>query len=85
MTPVQQQGYKVGDKFTFTDSAKTMPPSFIMECVGFNPDDVLTLAIDDGTEFPVFTSPSGCTYNHGPDGTPGSHIKLALVTPYLED
>lgn len=83
MTPSQQRGYKVGDKFTFTDNAKNLPVGFVRECVGFSPDDVLTLAIDTGTNFPVFTG-EGCTFHKGPDDTPGAHIALALVQPFKE-
>lgn len=83
MTPSQQLGYKVGDKFIFTANAKNSPVGLIRECVGFGPEDVFTLTIDTGTTFPVFTG-EGCTYHHGPDGTPGAHIALNLVTPYKE-
>lgn len=83
MTPSQQLGYKVGDKFTFTDNAKQFPDGLAKECTGFGKHDTLTLAIDDGTSLPVFTG-DGCTYPHGPHGTPGAHVHLDLVQPIKE-
>lgn len=83
MTPAQELGWKVGDKFVFTDKAKEFPEGLVRECTGFGPYDVLTLAIDDETCAPVFTG-DACEYHHGPDGTPGAHIVTDLVQPYKE-
>ena len=83
MTPSQQLGYKVGDKFVFTDNTKQSPDDIVKECTGFEKQDILTLAIDDGTSLPVFTG-DRCTYTYGPDDTPGAYVHLDLVQPYKE-
>lgn len=83
MTPAEKLGWKVGDKFVLTETARALSPEFTRECIGTAQDAVFTLAEDTGDNYPLFTT-SECDYKHGPGDTPGAYINIILLTPKLE-
>lgn len=83
MTPAEKLGWKVGDKFVLTETAKQRPVGFIRDCIGTSPDAVFTLVEDTGDNCILFTTDE-CDYKHGPGDTPGAYIHIILLTPKLE-
>lgn len=61
MTPCQELGYKVGDKFTV-----------INPIYNWKKGQVITLYRDDGDDLPLFSG-EGCEF-HNADGKPGAFI-----------
>lgn len=66
MTPCEELGYKVGDRF-----------KAIFPCHGWKKDQIITLFRDDGSNHPLFEG-EGCHYNNA-DGKPGAYFGLAWV------
>lgn len=63
MTPCEERGYKVGDKFVALEGSL------------FPTGTIVTLEKDDGTECPLFAG-YGAGWNNGKGGTPGAFDAL---------
>lgn len=72
LTPCEQLGYKVGDKFVITGDSET-----------FEKETIVELFEDDGSNIPLFKGKTvaGWTLCKGEEG---AFTKLSQVTPYTE-
>lgn len=72
MTPAQELGYKVGDKFTMNRNCT------------FRKGAIITLFRDDGSTSPLFSSSREDTDFNCANGSPGAYTSLCFISPLVE-
>lgn len=72
MTPVQQAGFKVGDKFIVNIASD-----------GFAKGAIITLDRDDGTNYPMFSGPNSL-YNLASGSQSGAYMRLGCISKLVE-
>lgn len=74
MTPVQQAGFKVGDKFRVLTKGD-----------GFEVGTIITLDRDDGSNYPMFAGPNSMYRLAGPNSDkPGAYMRLSYLAKVVE-